>query len=73
MTVSSGQREDVLGKKHAVRLSVRNIKKLKLTITEAYLVLPERTDEKAEIRARSETGPVIGLISYEEALDILIE
>lgn len=62
-----------MGKKHVVRLSVRNIKKLKLTTTEAFLVLPERTDEKAEIRAKSESGPVIGLVSYEEALDILIE
>ena len=62
-----------MGNKHIVRLSVRNIKKLGLSIPEAYLVLPERTDEKAEIRAHSEAGPVIGLVSYEEALEILVE
>lgn len=62
-----------MGSKHVVRLSVRNLKKLGLSILEAYLVLPERTDEKAEIRAHSESGPIIGLLSYEEALDILVE
>lgn len=62
-----------MGSKHIVRLSVRAIKKLGLSITEAYLFLPERTDDKAEIRVGSESGPVIGLISYEEALDILVE
>jgi hypothetical protein len=56
-----------------VRLSVRNLKKLGFNILEAYLVLPERTDEKAEVRAYSESGPIIGLYSYEEALDILVE
>lgn len=56
-----------------MRLSVRNMKKLGLSILEAYLVLPERTDEKAEVRALSESGPIIGLYSYEEALDILVE
>lgn len=59
--------------KHVVRLSVRNMEKLWLRIPEAYLVLPERTDGKAEIRACSETGPIIARYSYEEALDILVE
>lgn len=49
------------------------MKKLGLGILEAYLVLPDRTDEMAEVRAYSESGPVIGLLSYEEALDILVE
>lgn len=62
-----------MGSKHVVRLSVRNTKKLGLSILDAYLVLPERTDEKAEVRAFSESGPIIGLLSYEEALDILVE
>lgn len=56
-----------------MRLSIRSIRKLGLSINEVYMVLPERTDEKVEVRARSETGPLVGLIPYEEALNILAE
>ena len=60
-----------MGSKHIVRLTVRSIRKLGLSIADAYMILPERTDEKAEVRAYSESGPLIGLIPYEEALSIL--
>lgn len=58
--------------RHVVRLSIRSIRKLGLDLHEAYLILPERTDEKAEVRAYSETGPLVLVISYLEALDALV-
>lgn len=61
-----------MGSKHVVRLSVKSVRRLGLTVSEAYLILPERTDGKAEIRADSETGPLIRLLAYEEALEILV-
>lgn len=61
-----------MGNKHVVRLSFRNLNKLGLNITEAYLILPERTDEEAEVRAYFECGPVLRLIPYEDALNILV-
>lgn len=61
-----------LGKKWSVRLSYRNISRLGLNCFEAYIILPENTDEQAEIRADSEYGPVLRLLPYEEALELLV-